>query len=303
MGGRLSHCGWKQLQLVGSGRVLGRSKAGLHRAVLPVDRRRFARNKGRCLRALRKWLRRPVWACCRRQPSSCSAGRPKATGKPEGLQRLVGGMTLQTKVSGSAAKAQRLVANVVERGGKSTLEVTRWVGRHRTSWETALGQHITGEVAFARAAHEQQDLCARVSLLAGYRQRAPPLPMPPLARDYRLPAGDGGDRAVPDTALVRAADRGGCQRWNAGLWPAGDDLLLDLRWSDDPAWFRAIPTLSRCGAGRRLHGFARFACKTCGQFACKTCSLQLQNRGLCPSCIAKWSALTAAHGKAPATTP
>jgi hypothetical protein len=47
----------------------------------------------------------------------------------------------------------------------------------------------------------------------------------------------------------------------------------------------------RCGFFQ--HGFARFACKTCGKerlvaYSCK-------NRGLCPSCIAKRSALTAAH--------
>jgi hypothetical protein len=47
----------------------------------------------------------------------------------------------------------------------------------------------------------------------------------------------------------------------------------------------------RCGLLQ--HGFARFACKSCGTerlvaYSCK-------NRGLCPSCIAKRSALTAAH--------
>jgi hypothetical protein len=47
----------------------------------------------------------------------------------------------------------------------------------------------------------------------------------------------------------------------------------------------------RCGLLQ--HGFARFSCKTCGKdrlvaYSCK-------NRRLCPSCIAKRSALTAAH--------
>ncbi len=47
------------------------------------------------------------------------------------------------------------------------------------------------------------------------------------------------------------------------------------------------------GCGLLQHGFARFVCKSCGDerlvaYSCK-------GRGICPSCIAKRSALTAAH--------
>jgi hypothetical protein len=52
-----------------------------------------------------------------------------------------------------------------------------------------------------------------------------------------------------------------------------------------------VAAFIRCGLLQ--HGFARFSCRACGEerlvaFSCK-------KRGLCPSCIAKRSALTAAH--------
>lgn len=47
----------------------------------------------------------------------------------------------------------------------------------------------------------------------------------------------------------------------------------------------------RCGL--LVHGFARFACKACG--AERLVAYSCKNRGLCPSCITKRSALTAAH--------
>jgi hypothetical protein len=66
-------------------------------------------------------------------------------------------------------------------------------------------------------------------------------------------------------------------------------------WADSggyPQWVKdEVAAYLRCGLMQ--HGFARFACRRCGHerlvaYSCK-------GRGLCPSCIAKRSALTAAH--------